>query len=176
MIPKNLEKISNFEGWDLILVFYKRNKHDIRSTDFGVKYSTKKYLSKFMWVNLRDFMIVNLTENKLINWETDLEFIILLKRNLPRKMYSYENILPRNYLSYIFEFQLFPFPFSLISGDSLMVSPSLLNYGRGTFLQKMPFMGEQILWGKFIGGLFYLGGLMIRSYQGGSSFTECIFQ
>ena len=69
MIPKNLEKISNFEGWDLILVFYKRNKHDIRSTDFGVKYSTKKYLSKFMWVNLRDFMIVNLTENKLINWD-----------------------------------------------------------------------------------------------------------
>ena len=101
---------------------------------------------------------------------------MLLKRNLPRKMYSYGNILPRNYLSYIFEFQLFPFPFSLISGDSLMVSPSLLNYGRGTFLQKMPFMGEQILWGKFIGGLFYLGGLMIRSYQGESSFTECIFQ
>ena len=96
-----------------------------------------------MWVNLRDFMIVNLTENKLINWETDLEFIILLKRNLPWKMYSYENILPRNYLSYILEFQLFPFPFSLISGDSLMVSPSLLNYGRGTFLQKMPFMGNK---------------------------------
>ena len=38
---------------------------------------------------------------------------------------------------------------------------------RGDFFAKNVFHGRQILWGKFIGGLFYTGELMIRSYQGG---------
>ena len=50
-----------------------------------------------------------------------LEFIMVLKGNLP-KMY---NILPKNYFSYIFEFQLVTFfTFSLILRDPLMVSVS----------------------------------------------------
>ena len=103
-------------------------------------------------------MIVNLTENRFfqqlqkiqLKTETELEFIMLLKKDLPPKMYSYGNILPRNYLSYIFEFQLVPFAFNLISGDSLFMSG-------GTFFQKMLFMRGQILWRKFIVGLFYTG-------------------
>ena len=43
-----------------------------------------------------------------------------LKGNLPPKMYD---ILPRNYLSYIFELQLVLLAFSLILGDAFMVSP-----------------------------------------------------
>ena len=73
-------------------------------------------------------MIVNLTENRSLEQVqkvglTDLEFIMLLKGNLPPKINSYGNILSRNYLSYIFEFQLVPFAFSLILGDPFMVSP-----------------------------------------------------
>ena len=45
-----------------------------------------------------------------------------------------------------------------------MVSPPKK---KGVFFQKILFMGTQALWGKFIGGLVYMGGLMIRSYQGG---------
>ena len=36
-------------------------------------------------------------------------------------MYSYGNILPRNYVSYIFKFQLVPFAFSAILGNLFMV-------------------------------------------------------
>ena len=76
-------------------------------------------------------------------------------------------MLPRNYRSYIVEFQLVPFAFSLTLGDPFMVSPSFpLNYGKGgLFFKKMLFIGGQILWGKFIGRLFYMGGLMIRGKE-----------
>ena len=57
------------------------------------------------------------------NKHNAVEFIILLKGNLPQKMYSEGNILLRNDLSFIFEFQLAPFAFSLILGDPFMVSP-----------------------------------------------------
>ena len=50
--------------------------------------------------------------------------------------------LAKKYLSYIFEFQLVPFAFSLILGDPFMVSPSY--YGEGAFFQKMLFMGDKI--------------------------------
>ena len=78
-----------------------------------------------------------------------MEFIMLLKGILPLKMYSYGNILPRNYLPYIFEFQLVLFPFSLILGNPFMVSPSPLKYGRGDYFPKMLFM-----WG---GGANFVG-------------------
>ena len=48
---------------------------------------------------------------------------MLLKGNLPPKINSYDNILPRSYLLYIFEFQLVLLAFSLILGDTFMVSP-----------------------------------------------------
>ena len=57
------------------------------------------------------------------NKHNAVEFIILLKGNLLQKMYSEGNILLRNDLSFIFEFQLAPFAFSLILGDPFMVSP-----------------------------------------------------
>ena len=81
-------------------------------------------------------------------------------------------------LSFIVEFQLVPFAFSLILGDPFMASPpSPKVWGRGTFFQEKLFMGEQILGGKFIGGgLLYMGELLIRSCQEGRSFTKCIFQ
>ena len=91
---------------------------------------------------------------------------MLLKGNLPPKINSYGNILPGSYLLYVFEFQLVLIAFSFILGDPFMVSPP----------PQYAFHGGQFLWGKFIGGLFYMGGLMIISYQGGSSFTKCIFQ
>ena len=47
--------------------------------------------------NLRDFLFVNLTEK---NWN-DLEWIMLLNGNPPSKMYSYDNVLPKNYLLYL---------------------------------------------------------------------------
>ena len=47
-------------------------------------------------------------------------------------------------LSFIYEFQVVIFAFSLILGDPFMVSPSPLKYGGGgTFLQKLLFMGDR---------------------------------
>ena len=75
---------------------------------------------------------------------------MLLKENLSPKMCSYGNILPRIYLSYIFEFPLVPFSFSFILGDSFMVSPppyEVWGKGRGNFFSKKFFS-----WGdKFYG-------------------------
>ena len=48
---------------------------------------------------------------------------MLLKGNLPLKMHIYDNILRRNYLSYIFEFQLVPFAFSPILEDPFKLPP-----------------------------------------------------
>ena len=50
---------------------------------------------------------------------------MMLEGNFPPEMYSYGNVLPRNYLSYIFQFQLVPFTFSLVLGDPFMVFPHL---------------------------------------------------
>ena len=50
--------------------------------------TTKKYMSKFMQDNLRNFMIVNLTTIKFyrqFQTETDLELFILLKGNSKNK-------------------------------------------------------------------------------------------
>ena len=124
---------------------------------YGGKYSTKKYLSKFMYDNLKDSMIVNLTENRFLQQVQKIEFInwdlfgiyYAARRKLLSKNVQLCNILPRNYLSYIFEFQLVPFVFSLILGDPFMVK------GGGTFFKKMLFMWGQILLGKFIGELLY---------------------
>ena len=49
------------------------------------------------------------------NKHNAVEFIMLFTGNFPLKSYSYNNIFPRNDLSYIFEFQLVPFAFSLIA-------------------------------------------------------------
>ena len=53
--------------------------------------------------------------------------------------------------------------------------PKIWRVGRD-FFTKNVFQAGQILWKKFIGGLFYVRELMIRSYQGRSSFTKCVFQ
>ena len=36
---------------------------------------------------------------------------------------------------------------------------------RGAFFQDIIFMGGPTIQGKFLGGLFYMGGLMVRTYQ-----------
>ena len=92
--------------------------------------------------------------------------MMLLKGNLPPKMYSYGNILARNYLSYIFEFQIVYFAFSLILGDPFMVSPSLLKNKDGRPFSKKDFSwGNKILRRKFVGGLFYMGGLIVTGKE-----------
>ena len=48
---------------------------------------------------------------------------MLLKGNFLPKMHTDENILRRNYLSYIFEFQLVPFAFSPILEDPFKLPP-----------------------------------------------------
>ena len=91
------------------------------------------------------------------------------------EMYSYGNILPRSCLSCIFEFPLVPFAFSLILGALSWCLPPHTHTPskeRGTFFQKNTFHGgDKLCQGKFVGGLFYMGGLMIISYQRGKSFT-----
>ena len=62
-------------------------------------------------------------------------------------------------LSFIVEFQLVPFAFSLILGDLFMTSPpSPKVWGRGTFFQEKLFMGEQI----FFGGANLWGGIVLH--------------
>ena len=53
---------------------------------------------------------------------------MLLRGNFPPKINSYVNILWRNYLSYLFEFQLVPFAFIVILRDPFMVSPPPKKY------------------------------------------------
>ena len=48
---------------------------------------------------------------------------MLLKGNLPPEITSYDNILPRSYLIYIFELELVLFASSLILGDPFMMLP-----------------------------------------------------
>ena len=70
-------------------------------------------------------------------------------------------------LSFLFELHLVPITFSLILGDFFMVSPPI-KYGEGgLFSQKKIFMGGQILGETFMGGLFYMGELIIRLFKGG---------
>ena len=81
---------------------------------------------------------------------------MLLKENLSPKMYSYGNILPRIYLSYIFEFELVPFYFSLILGDSFMMSPpshEVWGKGRENFFLKNSFHGAINFMGKIYSGI-----------------------
>ena len=70
--------------------------------------------------------------------------------------------------------QLVPFGFSLILRDAFMVCPPPKVWQGWIFFPKMFLIGEQILWGKVIGGggLIYVGELMIRSYQGERSFAK----
>ena len=84
-----------------------------------------------------------------------LEFIMLRKGNLPPKMY----------FSHIFEFQLVNFFLSVLFWVTLWWSLPPLKYGNGGLLSKKCFSWGQILLVKFIGKLFYMGRLMIRSYQ-----------
>ena len=78
---------------------------------------------------------------------------MLLKGNPPPKMYSYCNIFAIFFamkLSFIFEFKLVLFTFSLISGDPFLVSlPKSM--GRGTIFLKRLSMGKQIFWGEYMG-------------------------
>ena len=83
-------------------------------------------------------MIVNLTENRflqqvqkieLINWDwPGIHYAI--QRKLVSKNVQLCNILPRNYLSYIFDFELVPFALSLILRDPFMLK------GGETFSEK----------------------------------------
>ena len=95
---------------------------------------------------------------------------MLLKGNLPPKMFSYGNILSRNYLSYIFKFQLVPFAFSLILGDPFMVFPSPLKYGEGGFFPKNAFDGGTNFVGKIYRGIVLDGGTIDQNIpRGGAS-------
>ena len=114
------------EAWS----YYKKISAILGLLIYRGKYSTKKYLSKFMYDNWMDSIIVNWQKidfcdslrklNSLT--ETDLEFIMLLKGNLPPKINSYGNIFSRTSLLYIFEFQLVLFAFSLF-WEALFMSP-----------------------------------------------------
>ena len=57
---------------------------------------------------------------------------------------------------------------------ALMVSPSPLKYGRKRFSKKL-FSWGPILCGKFTGGLFYMGEIMTRTYQGGRDSQNVFF-
>ena len=76
--------------------------------------------NKFLQINNLSFC---LTIEHLHNAVLYLELIMLLKGNFLPKMHTDENILRRNYLSYIFEFQLVPFAFSPILEDPLKLPP-----------------------------------------------------
>ena len=72
-------------------------------------------------------------------------------------MYNYDNILSGNYLSNIFEFQLVPLAFSLISGDSFMVSPpppKVWGNGRRNFFPQNAFYWGTYFVGKIYSGIF----------------------
>ena len=91
---------------------------------------------------------------------------MLLRVNLSPKMYNHA-ILARNYLSYIIEFPLVTFAFSLILGDPFMVKE-----GGETFFKKCFLCGINIA-GDICRGLFYMGGLMTR--QRGKEFPKMYF-
>ena len=75
---------------------------------------------------------------------------------------------------FLFEFQLVPFAFGLILGDLFMMPPAL-SVERWQFFQKRLFMGGQILGDRFMGGLFYMPGIMIRSCKGREEFHKMHF-
>ena len=54
--------------------------------------------------------------------------------------------------------------------------PPSLKYREGDFFPKNDFHGGTNFAGKIYRGMALHGGLMIRSYQEGRSFTKCIFQ
>ena len=87
---------------------------------------------------------------------------------------KYAISLPRNYLSFIFEFQLL-FPFSLILGDPFMVLPKYGKGGGGRLLPINAFHGGKNFVCKIYREIVLHGGLMIRSYPGQRSFTKFIF-
>ena len=64
------------------------------------------------------------------------------------------------------ELQVVIFAFSLILGDSLMVSP-FLKYGEGDFFPKNAFHGGTHFWVANLRRIVLHGGLMIRLCQGG---------
>ena len=68
---------------------------------------------------------------------------MLLKGNIPLKINSYGKIMPRNYISYIFDFQIVPFALSLILGEPFMVSLLPLTYGEGGDFFQMFFIGDK---------------------------------
>ena len=104
--------------------------------------------------NLRDSLIVNLTENRSQQfWNS------LCCRKRPSKNAQLWQYLDMK-LSFIFKFPLVLFAFSLILGDPFIVSPPL-KYGKGRLFPQKRFSRG----GKFMGVLLYMGGLMIRSCQ-----------
>ena len=100
---------------------------------------------------------------------------MLLKGNLHPKMFSYGYILPRNYISHIFEFQLVPFPFSFILGDPFMVFLSPLKYGEGELFPKNTFHGETNFVGNIYRWIVLHGRTNYQNIPMGRSFTKCIF-
>ena len=83
--------------------------------------NAKKYLSKFMWDNLRDSMIVYLTENKLLQQVQNIELInwkwFGIHCAAQRKPLS-KNVQLRQYLAmklfFISQFQVAHFAFSIL--------------------------------------------------------------
>ena len=100
---------------------------------------------------------------------------MLLKGNLHPKMFSYGYILPRNYISHIFEFQLVPFPFSFILGDPFMVFLSPLKYGEGELFPKNTFHVETNFVGKIYRWIVLHGRTNYQNIPMGRSYTKCIF-
>ena len=92
---------------------------------------------------------------ELINWDW-LGIHYAAQRKPLSKNIQLCNILPRNYLSYAFEFQLVPFAFSLTLGGPFMVK------GEGDFFKKNPFYVGTNIMGKIYRGIVLHRGLMIK--------------
>ena len=128
-------------------------------------------------------MTVNLTENRflqqvqkieLMNWDW-LGIHYATQRKPPSKNVQLWQYLAKK-LSFIFEFELVPFDFSLIWENlSWCLFPPKV-WGGGTFFKKNPFHVEINFVGQVHGRIVLHEGTNDQIYQQGRSFTKCISQ
>ena len=103
-----------------------------------------------------------------IQYKQIFDKIYAAQRKSPFKNIQLCNILPRNYLLYIFEFQLAPFPFSLILGDLFMVK-------EWNFFQKNDFHVEKNFVGKMYREIVLHGGTNDQIVLRGKEFHKIYF-